>query len=144
MTRDDVSQAIFGSFDGVVSVIGIIVALLARPTPIMVEAAIGLAAASAVGMAAGEYLGDDTRNLRRAAVMGVATVVGTMCPVVPFMLLAKELAIVVAVLLVLGISLTIARVRALRTSGRAYVETFGVLVLAAGVTAVVSWLTGAA
>jgi VIT1/CCC1 family predicted Fe2+/Mn2+ transporter len=144
VTRDDVSQAIFGSFDGVVSVIGVMVALLARPTPIIVEAAIGLAAASAVGMAAGEYLGDATRNLRRAAVMGVATVVGTLCPVVPFMVLAKDAAIVVAVVLVVVISLAIARARAQVTSSRAYMETFGVLFLAAGVTAVVSWLTGAA
>jgi VIT1/CCC1 family predicted Fe2+/Mn2+ transporter len=144
MTRDDISQAIFGSFDGVVSVIGVMVALLARPTPIIVEASVGLAAASAVGMMAGEYLGDDTRNVRRAVVMGVATIVGTMCPVVPFMLLTKELAIVVAVILVLVISLAIARARAQATSGRAYVETFGVLLLAAGVTALVSWLTGAA
>jgi VIT1/CCC1 family predicted Fe2+/Mn2+ transporter len=144
VTRDDVSQAIFGSFDGVVSVIGVMVALLARPTPIIVEAAVGLAAASAVGMAAGEYLGDVTRNLRRAAVMGGATVVGTMCPVLPFMVLGKNAAIVVAVALVVAISLGIAHARAQVTSGRAYVETFGVLFLAAGVTAVVSWLTGAA
>jgi len=144
VTRDDISQAIFGSFDGVVSVIGVMVALLARPTPILVEAAVGLAAASAVGMAAGEYLGDATRNLRRAAVMGIATVVGTMCPVVPFMLLAKDTAIVVTVVLVAAMSLAIARARAQVTSRRAYVETFGVLLLAAGITGLVSWLTGAA
>jgi VIT1/CCC1 family predicted Fe2+/Mn2+ transporter len=144
VTRDDVSQAIFGSFDGVVSVIGIIVALLARPTPIIIEAAIGLAAASAVGMAAGEYLGDHARSIRKAAVMGAATIVGTMCPVVPFMVLPKRSAIIVAVLLVLAISLVIARSRAEGSSARAYVETFGVLFFAAGVTAAVSWLTGAA
>jgi VIT1/CCC1 family predicted Fe2+/Mn2+ transporter len=142
MTRDDVSQAIFGSFDGVISVIGVMVALLARPTPIIVEAAVGLAAASAVGMMAGEYLGDDTRSLRRAIVMGVATIVGTMCPVVPFMLLAKEAAIIVAAVLVLAISLAIARARAQTSSARAYAETFGVLFISAAVTAVVSWLTG--
>ena len=144
MTRDDISQAIFGSFDGVISVIGVIVALLARPTPIIVDAAIGLAVASAVGMAAGEYLGDDTRNLRRAFVMGLATIVGTMCPVVPFMIFAKDLAMVIAVVLVLAVSLAIARARALTSSSLAYVETFGVLLLAAGVTALVSWLTGSA
>jgi VIT1/CCC1 family predicted Fe2+/Mn2+ transporter len=144
MTRDDITQAIFGSFDGVVSVIGVMVALLARLTPIIVEAAVGLAAASAVGMAAGEYLGDDTRNFRPAMVMGAATMVGTMCPVVPFMLFAKQLAIVVAVVLVLAISLAIARLRAQTSATRAYAETFGVLFLAAGVTAVVSWLTGSA
>jgi len=144
VTRDDVAQAIFGSFDGVVSVIGVMVALLARPTPIIVEAAVGLAAASAVGMAAGEYLGDASRNFRRAAVMGVATVVGTMCPVVPFMVLAKDAAIIVAVVLVVVISLAIAHARVQVAAGRAYAETFGVLFVAAGVTALVSWLTGSA
>jgi VIT1/CCC1 family predicted Fe2+/Mn2+ transporter len=144
VTREDLSQAIFGSFDGVVSVIGIMVALLARPTPIIIEAAIGLAAASAVGMAAGEYLGDDGRSLRKALVMGAATIVGTLCPVVPFMVLAKDAAIVVAVVLVLAISTVIARSRAEGSSARAYVETFGVLLFAAGITALVSWLTGAA
>jgi VIT1/CCC1 family predicted Fe2+/Mn2+ transporter len=142
VTREDVSEAIFGSFDGVVSVIGVIVALLAGPTAIMVDAAIGLAAASAVGMAAGEYLGDHTRNLRKAGVMGVATIVGTMCPVVPFIVLPKRPAIVVSVLLVVAISLVIARSRAEGSSARAYVETFGVLLFAAGITALVSWLTG--
>ena len=105
--------------------------------------AIGLAAASAVGMAAGEYLGDATRNLRRAAVMGVATIIGTMGPVLPFMMLTKDTAIVVAIVLVTR-SRSPSRARAHVTSGRAYVETFGVLFLAAGVTALVSWLTGAA
>jgi VIT1/CCC1 family predicted Fe2+/Mn2+ transporter len=144
MTRDDVSQAIFGSFDGVVSVIGIMVALLARPTPILVDAAIGLAAASAVGMAAGEYLGDRERSLRKASVMGLATIVGTLCPVVPFMLLPREPAMVGSAVLVLVISFVIARSRATVAPGRAYLETFGVLFAAAGITALVSWLTGAA
>jgi hypothetical protein len=76
--------------------------------------------------------------------MGVATIVGTLCPVVPFMVLAKDPAIVVAVLLVLAISTVIARSRAASSSARAYVETFGVLFSAAGITALVSWLTGAA
>jgi len=76
-----------------------------------VVSAIGLAAASAVGMAAGEYLGDATRNLRRAAVMGVATIIGTMGPVLPFMMLTKDTAIVVAIVLVTAISLAIARAR---------------------------------
>jgi VIT1/CCC1 family predicted Fe2+/Mn2+ transporter len=144
VTREDVSEAIFGSFDGVVSVIGVIVALLAGPTAIMVDAAVGLAAASAVGMAAGEYLGDPARSLRKAGVMGLATIVGTLCPVVPFMMLPKRAAIATAVLLVIAISLIIARSRAGGSSARAYVETFGVLFLAAGITALVSWLTGSA
>jgi VIT1/CCC1 family predicted Fe2+/Mn2+ transporter len=144
MTRDDLSQAIFGSFDGVVSVIGIIVALLARPSPVIVEAAVGLAAASAVGMAAGEYLGDRQRSLRKATVMGTATLIGTICPVVPFILLPKKPAMIVAVILVLAISVVIAQSRAKVAAGRAYLEPFGVLFGAAAITALVSWLTGAA
>jgi VIT1/CCC1 family predicted Fe2+/Mn2+ transporter len=143
MTREDISQAIFGSFDGVVSVIGVIVALLAGPTAIMVDAAIGLAAASAVGMAAGEYLGDHARSLRKAAVMGLATIVGTLCPIVPFIVLPKKSAIVVAVVIVIVISVIISRSREGSTL-RAYAETFGVLILAAGITALVSWATGSA
>jgi hypothetical protein len=84
--RSDRREAIFGSFDGMTSTLGVVAGLLAaRATgPKILAGAIGIAVAATVGMAAGQYLSDGTRNLRRASVMGLATLVGSVLPALPF------------------------------------------------------------
>ena len=144
MARDSVAgSAIFGSFDGLTSVLGLVVALLGAPLHVMLAGSLGLAVSSAVGMGAGEYLGDSGRSLRRAGVMAAATVVGTVLPVAPFLLLGRRSALEVAAVLVVGFGLVVGEVRS-RTSSRrrAYAETFAVLALAAAAAVVASILTG--
>jgi VIT1/CCC1 family predicted Fe2+/Mn2+ transporter len=82
----DVKEAIFGSFDGMTSTLGVVAGLLAThaSSQKLVAAAIGIAVAATVGMGAGQYLSDGTRNLRKALVMAAATLVGSVLPAIPF------------------------------------------------------------
>jgi hypothetical protein len=85
--QDDLKQAIFGSFDGITSALGVVTGLVIAGThdgSRILAAALGLAVAATVGMGAGEYLSDTNRSLRRAGVMGSATLAGSLAPAVPF------------------------------------------------------------
>lgn len=85
--QDDLKQAVFGGFDGCTSALGVVTGLVVAGTHSgshILAAALGLAIAATVGMGAGEYLSDVTRNLRRAAVMAVATLTGSLLPALPF------------------------------------------------------------
>src|SRR5271166_4449225 len=82
----DIREAIFGSFDGMTSTLGVVAGLLAThaPAPKILAAAIGIAVAATVGMGAGQYLSDGNRNMHKAIVMAVATLIGSVLPAIPF------------------------------------------------------------
>lgn len=129
--RGLLSGATFGSFDGMTSVAGIVFALASKSTSTIVLAAIGLAVASCVGMAAGEYLGDSggTGKGLRAAVMGGATTFGTLVPALPFILFSsKATAFAVAGILALILTTGIGRVRNQGVKG--YLLTYGIMAAA--------------
>ncbi len=83
----NLKEAIFGSFDGMTSTLGVVAGLLATHASAskILAAAIGIAVAATVGMGAGQYLSDGQRNLRNAGVMALATLVGSALPALPFM-----------------------------------------------------------
>lgn len=82
----DLREAIFGSFDGMTSTLGVVAGLLVTnaAAPKILAAAIGIAVAATVGMGAGQYLSDGARNMRRAVVMALATLIGSALPAIPF------------------------------------------------------------
>jgi VIT1/CCC1 family predicted Fe2+/Mn2+ transporter len=86
LSDDDVKEAIFGSFDGMTSTLGVVAGLLATKAtaPHIVAGAIGIAVAATIGMGAGQYLSDDQRSVRRALVMASATLIGSILPAIPF------------------------------------------------------------
>lgn len=133
------SNATFGSFDGMTSVAGICFALANKSLNVIVLAAVGLAVASAVGMAAGEYLGDSTHRhaYLRSGVMGLSTAVGTLVPTVPFFVFnTKMWAFSFAGILAVVLATVIGRVR--DQGFRGYVQTYAILAAAIGATIGVS------
>jgi VIT1/CCC1 family predicted Fe2+/Mn2+ transporter len=86
VTPPDIREAIFGSFDGMTSTLGVVAGLLATHAGAshILAGAIGIAVAATVGMGAGQYLSDDQRSLRKAAVMALATLIGSVLPALPF------------------------------------------------------------
>src|SRR5215469_13667843 len=86
LDRSDAREAIFGSFDGMTSTLGVVAGLLATKATSshIVAGAIGIAVAATIGMGAGQYLSDEERNVRKAIVMAVATLVGSVLPAIPF------------------------------------------------------------
>jgi len=143
--RDEASPAVFGVFDGLTSVIGVLVALGAAHPAVVMSAVLGLAAASTMSMAAGEWLSSSDRAIRPALVMGAATLVGTILPAVGFMVLGHGAALVVAggvsLLLCAGIAWYRSR---FEPPVRAWAETFGIFAVAVAVTYLVALATGAA
>lgn len=137
------SNAIFGLFDGLTSVIGVIVALLAAGPHAVIAGALGLAAASSVGMAAGEFLGDGKRNLKIAGVMGLATLFGTSLPILPFVFLNGPADEIAAGILAVAACSLIAWYRSkFESTLKSWVETFGILTAVVGVTVIVTLLVG--
>ncbi|MDQ2759907.1 MAG: VIT1/CCC1 transporter family protein [Actinomycetota bacterium] len=111
MSHEDLKQAIFGSFDGLTSALGVITGLIVAGVhtgPRILAAALGLAVAATVGMGAGEYLSDEGRSPRRALVMAAATLSGSILPALPFALgygaeqLAGSGTLTIAAALVIG------------------------------------------
>lgn len=136
--RDDegttlLSEASFGAFDGMTSVSGVVFALLHRPISSIAVAAAGLALASAIGMGAGEYLGDTKTkgSLRRSLVMAGATAVGTLAPTIPFFAChSKTLALVISGIVAFVMATAIGAIRAKAQplhKARGYVQTYAIL-----------------
>lgn len=139
----DRSAALFGSWDGVLSCFGVLVALYAVSTAdTIVRAGVGAAVAAAISMGTGEYEADTRSSYRRAVIMGSCTGLGAFLPALPFLFLSRKAGLVTAGLLALAVSFVVAHVRH-RSMGKprwTYLTSPAVLVVAAGITYVVSAL----
>lgn len=113
MTEGDKAETVFGAFDGVVSAVGVIAPLViaSGAALVVVVAAIGLSLNSAWSMGSGQYISDPEKRLRLAVVMGVATLIFSMLPAVPFIFSGGTWAVVAAGALTLAIFILIAELR---------------------------------
>jgi VIT1/CCC1 family predicted Fe2+/Mn2+ transporter len=138
----DVRQAIFGSFDGMTSTLGVVAGLLATHANAshIVAGAIGIAVAATIGMGAGQYLSDEQRNLRqadkrqnlrKAFVMALATLVGSVLPALPFLFGRSKACIVASIVITLLAGGVIGHYRG-------YVVTYAILIVVAALTVVLS------
>lgn len=129
LDASDAKEAIFGSFDGMTSTLGVVAGLLATKSsaPHIVAGAIGIAVAATVGMGAGQYLSDGQRNLRKAVVMAVATLIGSALPAIPFAF-GTSLACVVASVVVTFLT------AAVIGHYRGYLVTYGILIVVSVIT----------
>jgi VIT1/CCC1 family predicted Fe2+/Mn2+ transporter len=133
--------AVFGSFDGLTAILGVLLSLSHQPRLIL-PAALGLAVAEGVGMCAGEWLSDSDSGFGAAAVIGLATAAGSILPAFPYALLPRGMAVAVsvAVFALMGTAISAARARE-RGWVRSLIETFGVLVVALVAVVVCELLT---
>jgi len=127
--ESDRREAIFGSFDGMTSTLGVVAGLLATnaSAPKILAAAIGIAVAATVGMGAGQYLSDGERNTKRALVMALATLVGSALPAIPFAF-GDSLACILASLAITVLA------AAVIGHYRGYLVTYAILVVVSVVT----------
>jgi VIT1/CCC1 family predicted Fe2+/Mn2+ transporter len=127
--QGDIREAIFGSFDGMTSTLGVVAGLLATKASAshVIAAAIGIAVAATVGMGAGQYLSDGQRNVRKALVMALATLAGSVLPAIPF-LFGTSQACVIASLAITALA------AAVIGHYRGYLVTYGILVVVSVIT----------
>ena len=125
----DTREAIFGSFDGMTSTLGVVAGLLATKStaPHIVAGAIGIAVAATIGMGAGQYLSDGERNIRKATVMAAATLIGSALPALPFFFGASLPCVLASVAITLLASAVIGHYRG-------YVVTYAILVIVSALT----------
>jgi VIT1/CCC1 family predicted Fe2+/Mn2+ transporter len=117
-------EAVFGSFDGMTSTLGVVAGLLAANAtpPKILAGAIGIAVAATIGMGAGQYLSDGKRNMRKAVVMAVATLIGSVLPALPFIFGTSLACVLSSVLITIGAAGVIGYYRG-------YVFTFSILLI---------------
>lgn len=129
--------AIFGMADGITSYLGVLLGLAGHPGLIM-AAAIGVGAASMVGMASGEWLSESRNGFGPSLVIGAATGAGVVLPALPYGLgFPGWYARGWSAALILAITAVIAwQRRGDRSLPLAFAESYGVLVAAAVVVAV--------
>ena len=131
----DRREEIFGSFDGMTSTLGVIAGLLATGASAskILAAAIGIAVAATIGMGAGQYLSDGQRNLRLAVVMGLATLVGSVLPAIPFIFGVSNACILASITITLAAAGVIGHYRG-------YLITYSILAVVSVVTVALSVL----
>jgi VIT1/CCC1 family predicted Fe2+/Mn2+ transporter len=130
------APVIFGAADGVVTVLGLLAGLLVagEPRTVIWRAALAAGTAAFVGMTSGQYLSSDGGNWRAALACGAATFGGTIVPAFPYLLSGGWEALTPAMALVCALAGVVAWLRPER-GVRAVLETYGVLVVAAVLSA---------
>lgn len=147
MDAEKRQEAIFGAFDGVVSIVGVIVGLLLQHVGPHIIAVTGFAGgiAAAVSMGFGELEKSAVSMWRRLPIgvaMFVASLTGALVPVWPFFVFSAPVAMIVALVGCLVVATWIGYEK--RQGWRGYVLTYVVFAVAAGLTlAIIGAVPGA-
>ena len=119
--------AVFGSFDGTSSLLGVLVYLLVTHPKLIFPTALCGAISSAVSMGGGEWLSDSSNGFGASMVMGLATFAGAVLPAAPFAFGGGWPAITASVVIIIAIHVAVAFLRPNRSRWLALTETFGLL-----------------
>ena len=136
------ATAIFGLFDGLTSVLGMVLALVVTGNMKgLVVAVVAATVSASLGMGAGEWLSDSEESYKRAEVMSIATFLGTLLPGIPFFFGRSIGSYLACCVLTTGLGVLIAE---LRPGARipSYLKTFLVLVVVTGISLGASLIAG--
>jgi len=126
-------QAVFGAADGVTIVLGLLVTLAGQPHALF-RAALGASLAELVGMTAGEWLSDGESGFWAALTNGGAACAACLIPALPALAGGGIGVGVTAIVLVAVVAAVISWLRP-EKGVLAVVQTYGILLAAAGVCA---------
>ena len=140
MSTEERQEAIFGAFDGIVSIIGFIFGLLVHKSPESAIAIGGLggAVAAGVSMGFGEYEKHDggwRQSLPVALVMFAASLGGSLVAVWPFFVFSAGVALTVSLVGCVAVATWIGYMK--HRGWRGYAMAFGTFAAAAGITLLV-------
>jgi hypothetical protein len=127
------APAIFGSFDGMSSLIGVVIYLLLSHPSVIFPAALSGAVTSAVSMGGGEYLCDSDNGLAASLVMALATFAGALAPAIPFAFSQGAAAEAECGIICACVITAVAALRPNRGPGLAVTETAGLFLACAAV-----------
>lgn len=128
--RVSVKNAIFGLFDGLTVVLGVIIGLYSHHPGLIFKSALCVGVAEALGMGAAEWLSETKSGLRGPLTIGLSTLMGTVLPVLPFLLMSRATAATVTASVFLLSALAIATARAQEKKFvRSAIESVGILAI---------------
>lgn len=141
-----VKLAVFGAFDGVVTVLGAVFPNTGSPHTLTLTC-IGLAASGAVSMGGGELVSDSEAGWAASTAIGLTTGLGTLLPAVPYLAWRGLPALVVSMALCVAVALGISWVKTTAENGptfrKAALHTHSILLVAVIFTLLCAWATGA-
>lgn len=139
--------AVFGAFDGVVTVLGAVFPNTGNPHVLLLTC-IGLAASGAVSMGGGELVSDSNAGWAASTAIGATTGLGTLVPAAPYLWTSGTAAVIQSMLLCVTVALGISWIKTTDDAGaptfrRAAAHTHGILAVAVAFTLLAAWATGA-
>lgn len=139
--------AVFGAFDGVVTVLGAVFPNTGNPHVLLLTC-IGLAASGAVSMGGGELVSDSRAGWAASSAIGLTTGLGTLVPAAPYLFARGSAAILLSLLLCLLVAVGISWVKTKDgddppTFRSAAAQTLSILLAAVAFTLLAAWATGA-
>jgi hypothetical protein len=129
-------QVTFGAADGVTIILGLLVSLTGQPHALF-RAALGAGLAELVGMTAGQWLSDGESGFGAALANGGAAFAACLIPALPYLAAKGWPAMAVSLALVAGVAGVISVLRP-EKGVLAVVQTYGILLVAAGLCAAAS------
>jgi hypothetical protein len=125
MTPDDRQQAVFGGFDGLCSLMGLVLYLaIEHGAATALAGALTGALGAALSMSTGEWLSDSGAKLRPAVAMGLSTLACSIAPALPLLAGAGTVPILGCVAVALVLCGVIARLRP-ETGWASVAKTYG-------------------
>ena len=98
LSRADLATAVFGGWDGCISVLAVLIAARHAPARVLLAAGLGGAIGGMFSMATGQYesMTRTQPRVREAVVMGACTLAGGLIPAFPFFVVSRTAAFAVA------------------------------------------------
>lgn len=143
-----VKPSVLGAFDGVVTVLGVLFALVALPHELR-QSALGLAVAGAVSMGGAQFLSDNEAGWWASAAMGATTGLGTLVPVAPYFVWPRggPVDALSSAVLCLGAAGVVSWLKTTDGHGMRFrtaaAQTYSLLLVAGAVTGLCAWATDA-
>jgi VIT1/CCC1 family predicted Fe2+/Mn2+ transporter len=113
LDKEVLKPSIFGMFDGLTSLLGVLIPLLTFTHILVFTTCIGLSVSSAISMGLGEYLSSDKfiprrTRVHRSVYMGIFTAIGCFVPVIPFAFIGGSVALWIATAIYIGMTFVVA------------------------------------
>src|SRR6266446_9185943 len=99
--KELIKPSVFGMFDGLTSMLGVVIPLLSNTHVLIFTTCIGLSISSSLSVGLGDYLSSDKSSTKKhriesAIYMGLFTGIGCFLPVLPYAFVGGTMALVLS------------------------------------------------
>jgi VIT1/CCC1 family predicted Fe2+/Mn2+ transporter len=144
--KELLKPSIFGMFDGLTTLLGVLIPLLSYEHLLVFFTSVGLSVSSAISMGLGDFLSSDKDSPKKlriesALYMGIFTGLGCILPVIPFAFVGGTVALVISIMIYLSLTLLVAYLKSADMGWKdSLVQTFAVSLIAVALVIAVTLL----